>query len=220
MRTLSSNKMSPWLASLFVVSLSLTCFALSGCRLTCKDCGNSSVACSTGSCQNSCDPHCYFSFGKYYDRADHCHTVKSARLCAVRDLYPNCSGGRKPFTNDYQAGFIQAYEDVLTGGTGKTPAVPPEKYWRAHYRTAAGHCRANDWFEGYEHGSARVRSKGSTRWTQIPSPNVCRQPPQHTNNVIPTESDFQNQFGNRHRGVNNVGWQDGNQNVIPGPFGY
>ena len=160
---------------------------VSGCHMTCKECGTQSVSCLVGNCENGCEPHPYITLGRYKECVDHHHTLKSARHCAIKDLYgPGC---KPDWTVDYERGYIQAYQDVLTGGNGKTPPVPPERYWAAHYRTRGGHSRADDWFAGYEAGVCSIRSTDVPNWIQIPSSQISREPPVQSQYVIPAASD-------------------------------
>ena len=60
----------------------------------------------------------------------------------------------------FKSGFRRAYKDIAQGYSGASPAVPPEKYWAAHYRTPKGHEKANQWFEGYQVGAEQAHQSG------------------------------------------------------------
>ena len=49
------------------------------------------------------------------------------------------------FTLDYSCGWKQGYYDVLTGGDGRPPVVPPKKYWKPPVFTEHDPSRVNDW---------------------------------------------------------------------------
>lgn len=95
-----------------------------------------------------CGPNCY---SQGLDNAEVCQTAKFRarkgirQFCAQSDYRPTCH---------FSDGFEQAYIDIAQGGSGVTPAVPPERYWSAPYRTAEGHAAASDWFDGYATGAA------------------------------------------------------------------
>ena len=57
------------------------------------------------------------------------------------------------FTLDYSCGWKQGYYDVLTGGDGRPPVVPPKKYWKPPVFTEHDPSRVNDWYTGYQDGA-------------------------------------------------------------------
>ncbi len=73
------------------------------------------------------------------------------------------------YPKDFKDGFRQAYLDIANGGAGETPPIPPEKYWKAHYRTLRGHERAQQWFEGYRLGAQQARADGISDFNTIPT---------------------------------------------------
>jgi hypothetical protein len=75
---------------------------------------------------------------------------EQSEACATAILQP-----------DYAAGFHDGFVDyVFAGGTGEPPPVPPRIFWNASLRTADGKQRAEQWFEGYRHGSRVAREGG------------------------------------------------------------
>lgn len=88
-----------------------------------------------------------------YNRTlDDALACKVARDVAREHLARRCAHARWP-SQDYQAGYAQAYQDVALGSDGNTPLLPPEPYWNSCARTETGHCRADDWFAGYADGA-------------------------------------------------------------------
>lgn len=63
------------------------------------------------------------------------------------------------FTLDYRDGWKQGYYDVLTGGDGRPPVVPPKKYWKPPVFTEHDPSRQNDWFIGYQDGASCAKSQ-------------------------------------------------------------
>ncbi|MFK7818683.1 MAG: hypothetical protein AB8G99_08185 [Planctomycetaceae bacterium] len=69
---------------------------------------------------------------------------------------------------DFAAGFRAGYHDVLNGGAGCQPTLPPRSYWKACYRNAEGHCKVNAWFEGFSHGALAAEKDGASTYGHIP----------------------------------------------------
>ena len=42
------------------------------------------------------------------------------------------------FTSDYRDGWRKGYYDILTGGDGRPPVVPPKKYWKPPVARTSG----------------------------------------------------------------------------------
>ena len=69
---------------------------------------------------------------------------------------------------DFACGFRAGYLDVVNGGVGCQPTLPPKQYWKACYRNAEGHCRVNQWFEGFSHGAVAAEQDGANVYGHIP----------------------------------------------------
>ncbi len=63
------------------------------------------------------------------------------------------------FTSDYRDGWKQGYYDVLTGGDGRPPVVPPKKYWKPPVFTEHDPSRQNHWFTGYQDGASCAKTQ-------------------------------------------------------------
>jgi hypothetical protein len=61
---------------------------------------------------------------------------------------------------DFGAGFRYGYADILNGGRGCPPAVPPRCYWGCCYHNASGKCAIAAWYDGYHHGAAAALADG------------------------------------------------------------
>lgn len=68
----------------------------------------------------------------------------------------------------FKCGFVEGYHDVLAGGNGCPPPIPPKKYWLRYSRLANGQQQINEWFAGFEDGAAAAKSNGFDRSAQIP----------------------------------------------------
>ena len=91
--------------------------------------------------------------GRYSPKSDDHAVRRAAARCAAKALSRLRRETGEWYSSDFKNGFRQAYTDIARGGLGVTPAIPPEKYWSAYYRTSSGHQRAWRWFEGYELGA-------------------------------------------------------------------
>lgn len=68
----------------------------------------------------------------------------------------------------FMDGFLEGYHDMLQGGDGCLPVVPPRKYWGWKYQSAGGAASVNDWFDGYTAGVAAAKEDGLAEISQIP----------------------------------------------------
>ena len=53
----------------------------------------------------------------------------------------------------YSCGWRQGYRDVLMGGDGQCPPVPPPRYWSHKYQSCQGEAWIECWFSGYQDGA-------------------------------------------------------------------
>lgn len=68
----------------------------------------------------------------------------------------------------FKCGFIEGYHDVLAGGNGCPPPIPPKKYWLRYSRLANGQQQISEWFAGFEDGASAAKSNGFDRFGQVP----------------------------------------------------
>ena len=68
----------------------------------------------------------------------------------------------------FMDGFLEGYHDMLQGGDGCLPVVPPRKYWSWKYQSAGGAATVNDWFDGYSGGVAAAKEDGLAEISKIP----------------------------------------------------
>jgi len=74
----------------------------------------------------------------------------------------------------FAKGFKAGYRDVLDGGKGCQPTLPPRCYWKSCYRSAEGRCKVNAWFDGFSHGAMAAQQDGAGNWNQIPISPTAR----------------------------------------------
>jgi hypothetical protein len=63
------------------------------------------------------------------------------------------------FTSDYRDGWKRGYYDVLTGGDGRPPVVPPKKYWKPPVFTEHDPSRQDEWYTGYQDGASCAKAQ-------------------------------------------------------------
>jgi hypothetical protein len=74
----------------------------------------------------------------------------------------------------FAKGFKAGYRDVIQGGNGCQPTLPPKCYWKSCYQSAEGRCKVNSWFDGFSHGALAAQQDGVGDWTQIPISPTAR----------------------------------------------
>lgn len=72
-----------------------------------------------------------------------------------------------PYRSDFKAGYKAGYLDIVNGGDGCQPLLPPRKYMHAHYQTPEGKKKALTWFEGFSHGAIAAEQDGAGHWNKI-----------------------------------------------------
>ena len=79
------------------------------------------------------------------------------------------------FTCDYRSGWKAGYYDVLTGGTGCAPVVPPKQYWKPPVFFEHDPNRRNDWYCGFQDGAACANCEPDHHYIQafLPGPACC-----------------------------------------------
>ena len=119
---------------------------------------------------DKCSPHPYRSLEGYQTHLDKLVVKHAARKCAnqsLKTLACNCKD--KP-SKAFRDGYREAYVDIALGESGEVPPVPPEEYWAAHYRTAAGYQEIQEWFTGYKLGAEHAWADGRYEFNQIATP--------------------------------------------------
>ena len=100
------------------------------------------------------------------------HQATRRAVVALRRRHPSAGC-------DFRSGFVQAYVDVALGGSGATPPIPPERYWKSCDRDPEGHCEAADWFAGYAAGGRQALASKWHAYNTVPASgefSECTQP--------------------------------------------
>lgn len=121
----------------------------------------------TGDCRACQAPRWYWSRGRYIHWYDSWVTERTAEACAKKTFRNDPAATAA--TGDFYCGYQQAFIDLANGGSGVTPAVPPEKYWKANNRSARGYEKAEQWFEGYRAGVCAARGTGRQEFLFVPT---------------------------------------------------
>ncbi len=74
----------------------------------------------------------------------------------------------------FAKGFKAGYQDVLAGGKGCQPTLPPRCYWKPCYQSAEGRCKINAWFDGFSHGAVAAQQDGYGNLQAIPISPTAR----------------------------------------------
>lgn len=72
-------------------------------------------------------------------------------------------------------GFRAGYENILAGGKGCQPTLPPRLYWKPCYQNPEGQCKIQSWFDGYSHGALAAQQDGYGNLQTIPMSSTARQ---------------------------------------------
>ena len=72
------------------------------------------------------------------------------------------------FPYHFARGFKAGYRDVLDGGSGCQPTLPPKCYWKPCFQTPEGRCKTHAWFDGFSHGALAARQDGYGSLGEIP----------------------------------------------------
>lgn len=74
----------------------------------------------------------------------------------------------------FAKGFKAGYTDVLNGGSGCQPTLPPQCYWKPKYQTPEGRGQTNSWFDGFSHGALAAEQDGYGNLGEIPISPTAR----------------------------------------------
>ena len=75
----------------------------------------------------------------------------------------------------FAKGFRAGYQNVLGGGKGCQPTLPPRLYWKPCYQTPEGQCQTQAWFDGFSHGALAAQQDGYGNLQTIPLSSQARQ---------------------------------------------
>jgi hypothetical protein len=73
------------------------------------------------------------------------------------------------YSKDCARGFIDGYSDYLKeGGQGDPPTTPPHRYWFSKFQTPEGYQAIQDWYAGFQRGTAAAQASGMRQWITLP----------------------------------------------------
>ena len=75
----------------------------------------------------------------------------------------------------YSFGWRRGYTDVLMGGDGECPPVPPQCYWSHKYQSENGEIAIENWYQGYSHGASAALASCGDRYHPVPISDSYRQ---------------------------------------------
>jgi len=74
----------------------------------------------------------------------------------------------------FSNGFKDGYTNILEGGKGCQPTLPPRWYWKPQFQTPEGKAKTNAWFDGYSHGAVAAQQDGFGSLQQLPISPTAR----------------------------------------------
>lgn len=75
----------------------------------------------------------------------------------------------------FAKGFRAGYENILAGGKGCQPTLPPRLYWKPCFQTPLGQSQIQSWFDGYSHGALAAQQDGYGNINTLPMSSSARQ---------------------------------------------
>ena len=75
----------------------------------------------------------------------------------------------------FAKGFRAGYENILAGGKGCQPTLPPRLYWKPCFQSPKGQCQIQSWFDGYSHGALAAQQDGYGNINTLPMSSAARQ---------------------------------------------
>jgi hypothetical protein len=74
----------------------------------------------------------------------------------------------------FAKGFKAGYKNILEGGKGCQPTLPPRWYWKPCYQSPEGRCKIASWFDGYSHGALAAQQDGYGSLQELPISPTAR----------------------------------------------
>jgi hypothetical protein len=92
----------------------------------------------------------------------------------------------------FAKGFKAGYRNILDGGNGCQPTLPPRCYWKPCFQTPEGQCKIHAWFDGFSHGALAAKQDGHGNLSQIPISPTARMNLRMANAPAPPTGSFGN----------------------------
>ncbi|MEZ6042713.1 MAG: hypothetical protein R3C20_19620 [Planctomycetaceae bacterium] len=74
----------------------------------------------------------------------------------------------------FAKGFKDGYRNILEGGNGCQPTLPPKCYWKPQFQSPEGRCKTTAWFDGFSHGALAAQQDGYGSLQEIPISPTAR----------------------------------------------
>ena len=81
------------------------------------------------------------------------------RWRAVKAYLADPAAAPERHAADYRRGWLDGYQDTVTGGPGIAPAVPPSRYWDPQQVIKHGNAKRNAYYLGWTRGSNLAASE-------------------------------------------------------------
>lgn len=111
-----------------------------------------------------------------------CATFQDSEYKTAQYWRSHCAWWRNPCdrcsanpVSHYSKGWRQGYADVLMGGDGTCPPVPPHCYWSHKFQNCYGEQAIDDWFKGYHDGANSGLASGRGTYHTVPISDMYRQ---------------------------------------------
>ena len=119
------------------------------------------------------------------------------------------------YPHHFAKGFRAGYENILAGGKGCQPTLPPRLYWKPCFQTPVGQCQIQSWFDGFSHGALAAQQDGYGNLNTLPMSSSARQ--NLLNSKIPASNACFAELGNTTAGHATEGKMDA-LIEMPGPL--
>jgi len=77
--------------------------------------------------------------------------------------------GQEPCAGAYREGWTEGYREVLAGGAGEPPVVPPERFWSPKARHSQSAQELASWRGGFIDGAATAHACGQKGYGTVPA---------------------------------------------------
>ena len=95
--------------------------------------------------------------------------ISAKEHCAAEKAWHQWKGCYEDVEHRYHfgQGFKAGYQDIMAGGEGCQPALPPREYWKSCYMNPEGESKTRAWFNGFSHGVLAASQDGVGGYQQI-----------------------------------------------------
>ena len=119
----------------------------------------------------------------------------------------------------FARGFKAGYRNVLDGGSGCQPTLPPQCYWKPGFQTPEGHCKIHAWFDGFSHGALAAKQDGYGSLGEIPISPTARTNLEMARTKVTSEMVYDDLGGTGSMGIGTPIMDGGNIPLVSPPVG-